>query len=263
MSKALIEGGYVILSRKITESEIFSKPPLYLKVWVYLLSRAQFKEYKKLKKGQLITSIPEIQEACSYYAGYRKIKPTKDQIYQILRWLRNVCEASNETITNTDMNTITKPTMITTTKTTQGILINIDNYRVYQDPKNYEANAETNNECKYETDNEKSAGTLRTQRQPNNINKECIRKNKNDKEGEERKEEVPSLHPLSFPSPVYKDIFNIVKEIGYRTWFIDAEITSTDEKIIIKASDELKAGIIKNRYVDKLSWQLKKKIEVV
>ena len=69
--------GYILESRKILESEIWNKPPLYFKVWHYLLLNAQHGDYKGLKRGQLITSIPEIQEACSYNVGYRKVKPSK------------------------------------------------------------------------------------------------------------------------------------------------------------------------------------------
>jgi hypothetical protein len=84
----VIPGGYILLARKIIESEIWKKPPLYLKVWVYLLARAQHSKYKNLEKGQLITSIPEIQENCSWYVGCRKVMPSKDQIFQIIEFLR-------------------------------------------------------------------------------------------------------------------------------------------------------------------------------
>jgi hypothetical protein len=150
-----INGGYILLSRKIIDSEIFKKPPLYLKVWIYLLSSAQHKDYKGLKRGQLFTSIPDIQEACSHMVGYRKVTPTKDQIYNILEWLRKRCESQYESNDST--------TMITTTKATHGLLINIDKYCVYQNPKSYESNDEPNNE--------NATKELREQRQPNNINK--------------------------------------------------------------------------------------------
>jgi len=152
---ALIDGGFIILSRKLIESEIWRKPPLYLKVWIYLLSRAQHKPYKQLDRGQLRTSIPDIIEDCSWYVGYRKEKPTKDQVYQVINWLRKVSEEVNEEGA--------KAPMITTTKATQGLLINIVNYDYYQTPKNYESNRESNDE----------EGTKATseQRQPDNINK--------------------------------------------------------------------------------------------
>ncbi|MCR3760389.1 hypothetical protein KYB31_15535 [Clostridium felsineum] len=155
MKEPKIKGGYILLSRGLIESEIFKKPPLYLKVWIYLLSKAQHKDFKALKRGQLWTDIPEIQEACSWYVGYRKEKPSKKQIYTILEWLRNPYERDNEGTA--------KGTMIGTTKGTQGMLVNIDKYRFYQDSKNYEGNDEGNDE--------RTAKELRREEQGNNINK--------------------------------------------------------------------------------------------
>lgn len=164
MPQPLIPGGYILLSRRIIESGIWDKPPLYIKVWVYLLSLAQHKEFKNLKRGQLRTSIPEIIEACSWKVGYRTERPSKDQVYKILEWLRSVNEGGNESKT--------KATMITTTKATHGLLINIDNYCIYQDSKSYEANDEANNE--------RVTKAERKQRQGDNINKND-KKEKNDK----------------------------------------------------------------------------------
>lgn len=161
MGSPKIPGGYIIISRNIVESEIWDKPPLYIKVWLYLLTRAQHSDYKKLKRGQLVTSIPEIIEACSWKVGFRKEKPTKDQVFQVLEWLRKPHETVDETVT--------KATMITTTKVTHGLLINIDNYDFYQTSKNYESN------------NEEEVRATREQRQPDNINKNVIKNEKNEK----------------------------------------------------------------------------------
>jgi uncharacterized phage protein (TIGR02220 family) len=142
MNEPLIPGGFILLSRRLIESEIWEKPPLYLKVWLYLLTKAQHKQYKGLKRGQLYTSIPEIIEACSWKVGFRVVRPTKDQIYQVIDWLRN----PNGKISGSNDEADTKATMITTMKATHGLLINIDKYSVYQDPNSYESNAESNNE---------------------------------------------------------------------------------------------------------------------
>lgn len=179
MGDPLIDGGYILLSRKIIKSEIFKKPPLYLKVWVYLLASAQYKAYKRLDKGQLFTSIPEIQEACSYMVGFRKEVPSKDQIYNVLEWLRNPHEGGNESNTKAKqtatMTATSITTMITTTKATHGMLVNIDKYGIYQDSKNYESNDEDRNESNDESSDEcqDESGTKaeRKQRQADNINK--------------------------------------------------------------------------------------------
>ncbi len=150
-----ISGGYILIARKIVESGIWFKPPLYLKVWFYLLEKAQHSNYKKLKRGQLFVSIPDIQVACSWYIGYRKVTPTKDQIFQVIDWLRKPCEQG--------YGRNAKATMITTVKATHGMLITIENYCVYQNPKLYESNTESNDVSSQEA--------IREQRLPDNINK--------------------------------------------------------------------------------------------
>jgi uncharacterized protein YneF (UPF0154 family) len=125
-----IQGGYILLSRKLIENKIMSKPPLYLKVWVWILLKAQHKGFKNLKRGQLWTSIPEIREAMAYNVGFRKVKPSYKEIRQVLDFLRNPNEGQD------------KGTMIGTMKGTHGMLINVDKYEYYQDYKNYEGHNE-------------------------------------------------------------------------------------------------------------------------
>ncbi len=163
MTNNFIPGGYILLSRRLIESEIWDKPPMYLKVWIYILTKARHKATQRFERGELLISIPELQEACSHKVGYRTVKPTKDQIYNILEWLRSVNERGSEYNDEDDTNT----TMITTTKTTRGLIVKVRNYNVYQDPKNYEDNGEHNNENTTKT----TAKTLRRQRQPDTIHK--------------------------------------------------------------------------------------------
>lgn len=134
MSDKKIEGGYILLSRKLIESEIMKKPPLYLKVWIWLLLKAQHHDYRDLKRGEYKTSIPEIIEAMSYKVGYRISRPTKKEIFGILEWLRNPYEG--------DMKGYNEGNMMVTTKVTHGFVYNIVNYSTYQNPDNYEGNNE-------------------------------------------------------------------------------------------------------------------------
>lgn len=134
--------GYFIIARKTLESEIWHKPPLYFKVWCYLLARANWDDFGNLKRGQLFTSLEEIAEDNCWYVGYRKEVPTKSQIYGILEWLRTFHEDNDEP--NSESNDTA--TMITTAKATRGIIINIVKYSIYQDPKHYESNSETDSE---------------------------------------------------------------------------------------------------------------------
>lgn len=158
MSEPVISSGCILIARKIVESEIWKKPPLYIKVWLYLLTQAQHKKYKQLDRGQLRTSIPEIIHACSWYIGARIERPTKDQIFQIIEWLRKPHEGGNEGNA--------RAMMISTTKATHGMIITIDNYGFYQTMGNYESNAEDNDE--------NQAKAQRRQRTPDNINNNGI-----------------------------------------------------------------------------------------
>lgn len=164
VEQPIIPGGYILLSRRILGSAIWSKPPLYLKIWVYLLTQAQHQEFKGLKRGQLWTSIPEIQEAMAYKVGFRTEKPTKKQVWGVLEWLRSPTEASPTRFPDegTATVTMTEP-MIVTTKVTHGLLVNIVNYDFYQDSKNYERNVERNDEG--------TTKERRGERQGNNIYK--------------------------------------------------------------------------------------------
>lgn len=182
MPDGKIEGGYILLSRKIIESEIWRKPPLYLKVWIWLLERAQHKEYKQLKRGQLFASISDIRAGVAWYVGYRKETPTKDQIFQILEWMRNPY--------GSNMRATMKAPMIATTKATHGMVIEILNYEHYQNPKNYESNNESNDEP--------AMKTTRKQRQPNNTNK-------NDKNDKNNKNNI-------FIPPTLEEVISYCKE---------------------------------------------------
>lgn len=199
MNSPEISGGYILVSRKLIESEIWEKPPLYLKVWMYLLMRAQFKPYKDLDRGELVVSIPELIEACSYKVGYRTEKPTKSQIFNILEWLRNSDEASDEGYSN--------ETMIETTKTTRGMVVKVLNYNVYQDSKNYEHNAEQNDE--------KPTNDTMPKRQADTINK-------NDKKDIRIKEEEQK--------PSRKQVYDEDSEPFILASFFYKEILKNDPK---------------------------------
>lgn len=164
MNQPTIPNGYILLSRKILDSEIMTKPPLYLKVWIYLLTNAQHKDYKGLKRGQLFTSIPEIQEAMSYMVGYRKETPSYKQIRGVLDWLRFPGEGNTKDERGAPM--------IVTTKGTHGMVVTIVNYDLYQDPRSYEG--------QHEGQHEGTTKDERRARRGHNINKN-VKNDKNDK----------------------------------------------------------------------------------
>lgn len=156
--------GYILESRSVLDSAIWNKPPMYFKVWNYLLLMAQHADYKNLKRGQLFTSIDQIREACSYHVGFRKETPSRKEIFGILEWLRNPGEGNDEG--NNDGN------MITTAKVTHGMVITIVNYDIYQTPGNYEGNKKKRSKVTMKRSRRESQG--------NNINKNDYKNDKND-----------------------------------------------------------------------------------
>ena len=63
-------GGYIIIARKLLDSGLMDMPPLYLKLWVWMLAQTNWRDRDKLKRGQFVTSIAKMQEAMSHYVGY-------------------------------------------------------------------------------------------------------------------------------------------------------------------------------------------------
>lgn len=125
---AKIDGGYIVIARKILDSEIMEKPPLYSKLWLWMLNKAKFMDNdNNLKRGQFKTSINEMREAMSWKVGYRKVVPSSKEIRNPYEWLM-------------------KGTMIDITKVTGGMVITILNYDKYQNQKNYEGHSEGHSE---------------------------------------------------------------------------------------------------------------------
>lgn len=126
-SKDLIKGGYIIVARKIKKSGIFDKPPLFAKLWVWMLLQASFKDHGDLKRGQFFTTLERMRDAMSHKVGYRLEKPTIKEIRSATKFL-------------------TKHHMIGTTKVTHGMVVTILNYDYYQDFQNYEGHNEGHTE---------------------------------------------------------------------------------------------------------------------
>ena len=133
--------GYIKLSRRLLSSDIWFKPPLYLKVWIYLLHQAAFKPYNGLARGQLVTSIPKIQEALSYKAGFITKKPSYKEIWQVLEYMRGKPPINSmqeygmgkwEENRQGKWQGETEP-MISTKRVKDGMLVTVVKYDQYQD----------------------------------------------------------------------------------------------------------------------------------
>lgn len=110
-----IQGGYILLARNMIESEIWQKPPAYLKIWIYILFRVNWKKSKHNEIGMDLFNFTQ-----------EKIPGVKQtQVYDFLRWAKT-------------LNSSDQTTQITTQKTTRGIRLKVNKYEYYQDPKNYQ-----------------------------------------------------------------------------------------------------------------------------
>lgn len=121
--KSHIQGGYYLKARCIQEASIMHAPPHVREIWDWLLMKAMWRDGDSLSKGQVLTSYDEIRKGLSWKVGYR-----------IERYSKWDCEKA--------MKYLTKEKMVTTTKTTRGLIITICNYAYYQDPNNYESHNE-------------------------------------------------------------------------------------------------------------------------
>lgn len=119
----VIPGGFYIKARKIEESEIAHAAPHVREIWDWLLKEANHKTLKtygkNIERGQIFTDFSEIIEALHWREGFVKKAYKKHHVDNAMRWLR-------------------QRFMITTQKTTRGLIVTICNYDTYQNPKNYE-----------------------------------------------------------------------------------------------------------------------------
>jgi len=121
-----IKGGYILYPRVFLE--ITADWPLLDRVlWSWLWCKANHTDstgYRRnLKRGQLFTSIKQLQNELSFKVGYRTKKPSAKQLR---RTLEGLCEGQ----------------MIVTAKVTHGIVITICDYDFYQQPASYESPCE-------------------------------------------------------------------------------------------------------------------------
>lgn len=116
----MIEGGFYLKARKIQESAIMHAPPHVREIWDWLLLKAMWKDGDWLERGQVLTSYQEIRDGLSWRIGYRTERYSKWDCEKAMKWL-------------------TKEQMVTTAKTTRGLIITVLHYSLYQNPDNYES----------------------------------------------------------------------------------------------------------------------------
>lgn len=105
-----INGGATIWARQTTQSDVFYwKPDKWFKIWFYIVNKVNHKDNKLFKRGTNFITYKEIEVAT---------KATHSQVDKFIRWSKQT-------------------TMLTTRKTTRGMVVKVLNYAFFQDLKNY------------------------------------------------------------------------------------------------------------------------------
>jgi DNA-binding transcriptional regulator YhcF (GntR family) len=123
-------------------------------------------------------------------------------------------------------------------------LVTIENYGIYQGKENTEITVKEQSNNTEVTQKKFRSNSEKIQKETNKNDKEYI---KNDKEGEEGKEEYENQLP-SFPTKIHKLIFEQFKAITYKTFFEDSEIEEKENLIIITVKEDFKKKTIENGY---------------
>jgi len=120
--------GFFKVHRKIDKSDIWiTKPSWWFKVWAYIIKEVNFAESGKFKRGQQFFTLSKIHTGCYLSNDNVKVKTVDN----VIRWLK-----SNE--------------MLTTQKTTRGMIITICNYNTYQDVVRHENDTPNENGTRME-----------------------------------------------------------------------------------------------------------------
>lgn len=107
---AKIKGGATLWARQTIDSEIFfDKPDKWFKIWFYIVSQVNHQDNHKYKRGE---GFMQQKIICEY------TKATPDQVKKCFSWLK-------------------KMKMISTTKSTRGMVVKVLKYNDYQSLDTY------------------------------------------------------------------------------------------------------------------------------
>ena len=140
-----ITGGCILIARSILTSEIWLKPPEYLKIFMYILLKVNYRDNPLFERG---TNLFNFSQEVGNLHGI-----AITQIYNFLRWAKSE-----------------KVGILTTQKTTRGIVIKVNNYNKFQTLENYYLQDTLQDSCK--------TVTKQLQDSCNTIIKERIKENK-------------------------------------------------------------------------------------
>ena len=252
--------GWIKLHRAIQEHWLWDDEPFTRgQAFIDLLLMVNHKDKKimfngeliEVKKGSKITSLRQLSDRWKWSTN--KVKKYLEQLQ--------------------------KDGMINYKSDNKKTLLTIENYSVYQGQGNTEETQKKQERNTDETEKEHRSDTEEIQKKfksdaeenqkKTNKNdkeyikndKECNKKEKEWEEGEECKEKVPSLPPLSFPTQTHEKFYEQWGENSYRTWFMEA-IVVEGEIIKISVSQNFKKEILISNYKEYLEILTGKKIEI-
>lgn len=111
-----IRGGATVWARQTIESDVFFwRPDKWFKIWFFLVNKVNHKDNNLFKRGSNFTTYEEIS---------RYTKTTKNQIDKFIRYAK-------------------KEQMLTTRKTTRGMIVYVLKYDFFQNFDNYETTEQT------------------------------------------------------------------------------------------------------------------------
>ncbi len=86
-----VAGGAFIVARQMFSSEIWRKPPIYLKAWTWIIGHANHAHIERggrvYRRGEFTTTYQEVISALAYTENHKTIKPTLKQVRRVLSWL--------------------------------------------------------------------------------------------------------------------------------------------------------------------------------
>lgn len=248
--------GWIKIYRNIQEHWLWNCEPFSRgQAWIDLLLMANHKENKVMINGSLITV--KIGERVT---SIRKLSE---------RWKWSTCKVKHF------LKQLESDKMIECLSDTSKTVIKIVNYEKYQEnntPLSFEntglsgkvPNTEKTQK-KHKKNTEQTpkihrANTEQTQKNTNKNDKEYIKNEKNEKKEKEGEENITQPPFLFFPSESHKKIFNLVGEVGYKTWFMEADIKQGEGFITIAAPNNFITRVIRDRYLEKLKIELNEEI---
>jgi uncharacterized phage protein (TIGR02220 family) len=139
MTTPLIPTGGFTVARQLFQSAIWLRDPLDLKIWVWILGKANHsgivKNGYQYNRGEFVTTYDEIINAGLYIQNRKRIFPTMKKVRVVLKWLQDENMIlvkplkSGHGITGADSGAETRAYV--------GLKIIVVNYDTYQDSKSY------------------------------------------------------------------------------------------------------------------------------